>query len=246
MTAQLTKPSSTSSTSSASSASTRRHAQRVDSAGKRHPIYALAVTRRPIYALAVTRRPAGKKRNLLDDDKHLVDWNDGGLHVQVDWDGGSNHGTFAVKIDETWTRVAHTETCGPNEQLVSRTEHVTCVHVARGPHNAGVRFAAKLIPIEWTKAPALAEHSASVAREPIGEAEGCDYTYRYADGVTSETVEWQESREVDGAHRLTLQNLIIGRDYEMWVRLWHPSGADRWTDQDPVIRTDGSNPNPGN
>ena len=111
---------------------------------------------------------------------------------------------------------------------------VTCVRVQRGPDNQGVRFAVKLVPIEWLRVLSIPhDHDVEVER---------DKDYRYAGDTPPERVAWVESQETEGIHQLELNDLSVGQDYEMWVRLWHPRDPEKWKDQDPVVRTGGGPP----
>lgn len=176
----------------------------------------------------IFRIPA-RDRDLLDDDKHLVDWNEG-IDVRVDWNGDKAHpGTFEALCGGEWRALEHVSPGSKNEQLAAfESQPVTCVRVVRGPEHAGTRFAAKLVPIVWTRPPKLPEeHDVEVER---------GIHYEYAAGAAPE---WVMSEAQAGVHGVKLEPLVVGQDYEMWVRLWHPDGSDDYQDQDPVIRTGG-------
>ena len=169
-----------------------------------------------------------------DNPRHLADWDDG-IDLRVDWDGDqADAGTFDVLCQGRWQALVEVSASPKNEQIASRSLPVTSVRVQRGPRNKRIRFAAKLVPIDWARTLTMPqEHHLQVHR-------GTDYHYRQ--GHSPDDIAWEESQQTGGVHCLTLQNLIIGQDYEMWVRLWHPHDPDRWQDQDPVIRSGETNP----
>lgn len=154
-----------------------------------------------------------------------------GAMIRCDWNGdGNNFGTFEVKGtgDDSWKGVGELAPSGPNVQLVSSYHEVTKVHVQRGPTNPGVRFAVKLVPIKWNTVLVMPQHHGVLVTA------GTHYDY---DGVKPADVAWKHSApDSQGKHFLTLQN-IQGRDYEIWVKLWHPDGTEVTKEQDPVIRT---------
>ena len=164
-----------------------------------------------------------------------------GAMFQCDWDGCDNLGTFAVIGLTGWEQVGQLDTDGPKVQLVSDYHEVTQVHVQRGPANPGVRFAVKLVPIVWLIELTMPEdHGVMVVR---------GHHYKYKDGHTPETANWEHSsKDSDGTHVATWQGLVNGEDYEIWTKLWNPNnpdGSDDFKVQDPVLRT-GANIPPNN
>ncbi len=175
--------------------------------------------------------------DLLDEDKPIVDGNDG-IHIRVEWDGDDAHsGTFQVRCHSSWMALQHirasTTVAHPNQILVPSTQSVTRVCVSRGPLHSGIRFAAKLVPIRWMVNVPVEDHDLLVRR-------GQEYTY--ANGCSVDSEPWIPSSvdQQSGIQCVNLDGLVVGQDYEFWVRLWHPDGSDVYKDQDPVVRTKGS------
>jgi hypothetical protein len=155
-----------------------------------------------------------------------------GAMIRCDWDGDPGHlGTFQVKVkgdEDRWVSIGYLEPIDQNVQLVSKSGAVTQVYVRRGPNNPRVPFAVKLVPIKWNIVLTMPEGHGVLVK--IGE----HYDY---DGPAAKDFTWVHSEADDqGNHRVILPN-IEGRDYEIWIKLWHPNGSGATQEQDPVIRT---------
>lgn len=165
-----------------------------------------------------------------DADRHLVDWN-GGIDLRVDWSGDDDcAGTFEALCQSVWVSLQQVSPGPNNEMLVSQTSSVTNLRLSRGPDNPAVRFAAKLIPITWHIEPKLPDDHALVVERELH--------YTYAEGHGLDSVPWVPSTaNQDGVHYLAIDSLVVGQDYEVWVRMWHPVDADKYKDMDPILRT---------
>ena len=162
----------------------------------------------------------------LDNDRHQVDWQDG-IDLRVAWTGApGDAGLFEMRQSGVWTALQHATPDVVNEQMRASGGHdIARVRLVRESSSADARFAARAIAIDWLDMPA----SDDVLVER-------DVHYRYAD---DNVPEWVHSK-VDGAvHRVELAELVVGRDYELWVRLWHPGGTGATRDMDPIVRTVG-------
>lgn len=178
----------------------------------------------PIWAVMVNAHPLG------DDDRPLADWNQG-IDMRTGWNGDdADPGNLDVKFEGAWTPLEKVAPSLENEIVEAEEcegeEHpVTCIRLVRGPHHPNVSFAARLVPISWCEVP---EHHTEIVTR------GDHYSHARAPMPE----DWVESQaDADGVHRLELNDLVVGDDYELWVRLQHHEneGVDKL--QDPVIRT---------
>lgn len=157
-----------------------------------------------------------------------------GLMIRCDWSGHPDDpGHFQVKVKRNsneWADIGHLTPGGDNVQLVSSGDAVTRVHVERGPTNTGVPFAVKLIPIKWLTGRVIPGEGVPVR---VGD------NYEYDGYTTANDMTWTSSgpNGPQGQH-VVEQELTVGRDYEIWVQLGHPTDPNaKPQEQDPVIRT---------
>ncbi|WP_428264739.1 hypothetical protein [Haliangium sp.] len=157
------------------------------------------------------------------------------IHARVDWDGGDNLGSFAVRNGDAWVECGNLSIHTSANDLILAPMNPKLrpgkleIHMERGPLHAGVGFEAWAMSIEWD-----AEQAPRGVLPRTFTAER-DKTYHYSNvGVYF----WQRSSPDDkGVERLTLA-LEPSRYYELWVKLRHPTDPSRWTFQDPVAGDD--------
>lgn len=155
------------------------------------------------------------------------------IAIRVDWNGANGTlGSFAVRnTSAVW------EPCGnlnpslsPNDLILLRPDidiGLFKVAIERGPNHPAVPFHAWAVPIEWVIEPDQLPGYQSGALSPVRNEH---YTYATA----AQNVNGVSALE-GGGHRLTL-TLSSQRDYELWVKLRHPTDASRWCIQDPIVR----------
>ncbi len=164
------------------------------------------------------------------------------VDVRVDWDGvATGHGTFEVQLgDAGWQLLPNSE---PTREIdVISAEHKLIgqsllVRFERGQAHPTTPFKVRALPIEWS--PEMTESALDGTRN-TGFTALRDTHYRVT--VDPDTVEWQASSEMGGAHSVELA-LVVGTDYELWVDLQSPADPGEWHKQDPIIRTGNSGGN---
>lgn len=157
---------------------------------------------------------------------------DGTIRIRVEWDGESHLGTFQVQnSNHGWDDVGNLSPItrdkdgivpmpGPSLQTVM-------LHFERGPMHGATPFEAWARPIRW-----IGENSPPVLRELPSDTcvvRETDYAY------TGAQPQIQASTLAGGIQTVRLSLDLTHDDYEIWVKLRHPTDADRWCTVDPIV-----------
>lgn len=158
---------------------------------------------------------------------------DQAIDLRVDWDGSaSSMGQFEVLVSaSTWKACELIDPDDIGIDVISLSQAplgtTYLARFRRGPAHAGCIFGVKAVPIVWTQ-----ELPAQLAASYVAER-GNDYEYQAQ--LQPELVPWTYSVLAGGVQRLNLE-LSMASDYEIWVRLQHPTNPDSWRIQDPIVR----------
>jgi hypothetical protein len=202
----------------ASQTSTATHAH---GTGRAHAVHYLPVPRRPT--------PDMRPERVVHEARYV----DGGIHLRVGWDGtATDPGCFQVQSSSgLWLACPHTAPdCDRNDVVHATGEVGSKLFLARfqrGPTHPGCAFDVKAILI-------VGLVDLSGQSSDFVAVRGRDY--KYADGAEPENIDWNGSSLEGEVQRLTVV-LETGRDYELWVRLYHPGEPGRWLILDPIVRT---------
>lgn len=152
------------------------------------------------------------------------------IRVRVDWNGGSDLGTFEVLNSEgNWEPCGNLSPEGSTKDLIlggpKLIKEPFAVHIERGPTNVTCPFDAWARSITW-KSAALPQGPLSTSFSAVR-----DQHYEYAS---------KEERQMsilgaDGIQVIKLM-LDVGWDWELWISLRHPTLENVRCDQDPIIR----------
>lgn len=155
---------------------------------------------------------------------------DGIIRVRVDWNGVSSLGTFQVQNpDHGWDDVGNLSPMSPvNDAIVPMpvpSSSTVLLHLERGPAHGAIPFEAWARPIRWLQAqPTLRQLPSDtwVVREQ-------DYEY------AGNTPPSEPSSLIAGVQTVELKLDLTQGDYELWVKLRHPTEVSRWSTLDPVV-----------
>lgn len=152
----------------------------------------------------------------------------GTVKLRVDWNGASARGTMDVWTQTGWRRVGH---LAPGSlardvllaRFTSGSESITLAF-ERGPAHRDVPFQAWARPITWRPGqPPLRDQPIDFTPE-----RGTHYAYAGTERPTHDSI-----LQNDG-HRVVIELDLDHYDYELWVKLRHPT-EDRWSIIDPII-----------
>ncbi|ACY13821.1 hypothetical protein Hoch_1261 [Haliangium ochraceum DSM 14365] len=177
--------------------------------------------------------PSGKSSDAPDERAiHEARYTENGIDVRVDWDGSDDDpGRFEVlNASGVWVECPHTAPSDARNDVMHTTKDVSgrpfLVRFQRGPAGPAVRFEVKLLPV-------VGLGDLSGQSSEYVAVRGQDYEYEGE--IEPALVSWTPSSEVDGAHGVTVM-LVAGKDYEVWVKLSHPTDPNRSRILDPLVR----------
>lgn len=154
------------------------------------------------------------------------------INIRVAWDGDrSVPGTFQVQnLDRGWDNAGNLSPGSPLNDVFygafTPGEHIVRLHIQRGPEHGESPFEALVHPIQWTKnLPSVPGH---LPRDFTAERQN---HYNYAG---PEPLRFT-SKDEGGVQTITLALDFTTNDYELWVRLQHPTDDNAWSIMDPII-----------
>jgi hypothetical protein len=167
---------------------------------------------------------------------------DGIIHVRVDWDGaGGSLGTFQVRnLDGGWDDVGNLSPSSPiNDVFFARpgpSVRIVNLHIQRGPMHGAIPFEAWARSIQWIQNPPPVLGSLPETFSAVREN---DYQY------SGTEYQIQTSMLEDGIQTAKLSLDLDKGDYELWVKLRHPTDVTCWSSLDPIVGHGDRNGTPG-
>lgn len=156
---------------------------------------------------------------------------DGIIRIRVDWDGASDSlGTFQVQnLDHGWDDVGNLSPTSPiNDVFFARpgpSIRTVMLHIQRGPAHGAIPFDAWARSIRWKQNPPVL----SRLPETFSAVRENDYEY------VGTGPKPQASTIEGGVQMLNLSLDLQKGDYELWIKLRHPTDEDRWSILDPIV-----------
>jgi hypothetical protein len=164
------------------------------------------------------------------------------VHLRVDWNGFSdNLGTFEVQnLDSQWEAVGNLSPASPLKDLIAArprpASNPFVIQIRRGPAHGTIPFQAWARRITWTSNPVV-----------LGDLPSDFSAVRESDYIYAETeFPIYESRLEGGVQVVEIPLDLSHHDYELWVKLRHPTDPDRWSIIDPIIGHKDRGGTPGN
>ena len=171
----------------------------------------------------------------LSDDKALgcARYDSGGVDVQVRWDGsdGDPGACEFMAASGSWSPLPNIDPSDDNNDVFytpgSSAGAPFLVRFQRGPEHSDVRFDVKAIPIVGL---------GDLRDQPSDYVAVRGRDYHYPDGTGPDDIAWTSATASQGPLTAVIA-LQSKRDYELWIRLRHPTIVDRWRIIDPIVRT---------
>jgi hypothetical protein len=166
---------------------------------------------------------------------------DGIIRIRVDWDGTSSSlGTFQVQnLDGGWDDVGNLSPTSPiNDVFFARpgqSIRTVTLHIQRGPTHGVIPFEAWARSIRWIQDPPVL----SSLPETFSAVRENDYEYAGTE------FQIQPSMIDRGVQTVTLPLDLAEGDYELWVKLRHPTDVSCWCSLDPIVGHGDRNGTPG-